>query len=280
MRNQEGRHHLVSIIIPAYNEERYINLCLMSVLNQNYPKMEVILVDDGSTDLTHSVASQFRSVNIYKTSHQGSGFARNFGVKKSNGKIIIFIDSDMIIDRNFVKNIIKPIVIESCDATYTLNEYVANQYKIWSMCWNINVDLPIGKRIHSKDRTIGEAFRAIRKDKFHIKKGFNPRWGFMDDRSIFGTDLKVCVAKDALCFHNNPDSLKETFYSSRWIGRSVEFKPTISNLLKYSIINSIRNSIRKIRNGAPIRFLFFKIIFDLGIEAGILMKNKNRNYAK
>lgn len=88
----------VSIIIPAYNAKRFIHETLVSVLNQSYESYEVIVVDDGSTDSTREIVSDFvkqnQKISLITKSHSGGASARNTGLEKARGKFIAFLDSD------------------------------------------------------------------------------------------------------------------------------------------------------------------------------------------
>ena len=89
---------LVSVVIPAYNSEQYINECIDSVLNQTYQNYEIIVIDDGSTDNTVNLVKQYNNekIKLYHQMNSGSGAARNLGVKQAHGKWIAFIDADDI----------------------------------------------------------------------------------------------------------------------------------------------------------------------------------------
>lgn len=87
---------LVSIIIPAYNAERYIARAIKSALNQTWRDIEVIVVDDGSTDRTAEIVRSFKDprVRYIYQQNQNVGSARNHGIKESKGKYITFLDAD------------------------------------------------------------------------------------------------------------------------------------------------------------------------------------------
>lgn len=85
---------LVSVIIPVYNGERYISQAIHSVLAQDYRPLEIIVVDDGSTDQTAQIAQEFSEVIYLHQSNQGPGSARNLGVLSSRGEFIAFLDGD------------------------------------------------------------------------------------------------------------------------------------------------------------------------------------------
>ena len=89
---------LVSIIIPIYNVESYLRECLDSILAQTYKNLEVILIDDGSTDSSGAIAKEYASKDIrihyFYQENQGAGSARNKGLEKANGEWVCFIDPD------------------------------------------------------------------------------------------------------------------------------------------------------------------------------------------
>lgn len=98
---------LISIIVPVYNVENYIKECINSIINQSYKNIEIILVDDGSTDNSGSLCEEFslidsRIVTLHKE-NGGLSDARNYGIKHSNGEYIMFVDSDDIIEKDIVK---------------------------------------------------------------------------------------------------------------------------------------------------------------------------------
>ena len=91
---------LISIIVPAYNVEKYISKCIESLINQTYKNIEIIIINDGSRDNTENIIKKFKDKRIkyYKNVNQGIGKTRNFGIDKSNGEFLMFIDSDDFLD--------------------------------------------------------------------------------------------------------------------------------------------------------------------------------------
>ena len=89
---------LISVVIPVYNVEKYLNECLDSVVNQTHRNIEIILVDDGSTDTSGSICDEYRETDprviVIHQSNGGLGHARNIGINQATGKYIIFLDSD------------------------------------------------------------------------------------------------------------------------------------------------------------------------------------------
>lgn len=86
---------LVSVIIPVFNGEKYIRCAIDSVLEQDYQSIEIIVVDDGSSDATLHILNEFGDkVRIYRQPNKGSAVARNLGIKMANGPYIAFLDAD------------------------------------------------------------------------------------------------------------------------------------------------------------------------------------------
>lgn len=97
----------VSVIVPVYNVEKYIRKCLDSLVNQTLEDIEIIVIDDGSKDLSASIIKEYtdkyKNIKYYKKENGGLSDARNYGLQYANGKYIAFLDSDDYIDVNAYK---------------------------------------------------------------------------------------------------------------------------------------------------------------------------------
>ncbi|TYS59867.1 glycosyltransferase [Sutcliffiella horikoshii] len=94
-------NELVSVIIPCFNSEKWIIETIDSVLNQTYSNIEIIVVDDGSTDNTKDVISNYsKRIKYIYQQNKGPSVARNLGIKKSKGKYVAFLDSDDLWESN------------------------------------------------------------------------------------------------------------------------------------------------------------------------------------
>ncbi len=96
---------LISVIVPVFNTGQYLARCVDSLLAQDYPEMEIILVDDGSTDvqtgiLCDKLAEENADVFAYHIGNGGSATARNYGISKAKGQYIGFVDSDDVVERD------------------------------------------------------------------------------------------------------------------------------------------------------------------------------------
>lgn len=109
---------LISIIVPIYNVEKYLIRCIDSLINQTYQNIEIILIDDGSTDYSGKIADDFVEkdlrIKVFHKKNGGLSDARNYGIKKATGKYINFIDSDDYVDKKFIETLYKMIVKYNC----------------------------------------------------------------------------------------------------------------------------------------------------------------------
>lgn len=109
----------ISIVVPVYNADEHLANCLDSIINQTFTNIEIILVNDGSSDKSQSIIDQYctyddRVKSIYQD-NSGPGEARNAGLKLANGKYIGFVDSDDTVQENMFEIMYKKAVSKNCD---------------------------------------------------------------------------------------------------------------------------------------------------------------------
>lgn len=114
---------LVSIIVPVYNNEKYIERCLNSILNQTYTNIQIIVINDGSTDNSYKICKKYAEQDnrIFLISQKNSGVssARNTGLKEAKGEVLSFIDSDDWVHERFIEDNLK-IMIEKTQIWFVL----------------------------------------------------------------------------------------------------------------------------------------------------------------
>ena len=135
---------LISIIIPCYNQARYLAEAIKSALAQTHSHIQVVVVDDGSVDSTAEVASHYPEVRLVRQRNQGVAQARNVGLYQSSGDYVIFLDADDRLARTAVESHL------CCFAEHPEAGFVAG-----------NIDLISGRRVG------------------HLRCGFpaEPKWG-------------------------------------------------------------------------------------------------------
>ena len=113
----------VSIIVPVYNGEKYIKECVESLQNQNYKNIEIIVVNDGSSDNTEKIVNRIVSsdnrVILINQQNLGVSAARNNGIKQSSGKYLTFVDSDDKVSKEYINYLVSLIEDNNCDISLT-----------------------------------------------------------------------------------------------------------------------------------------------------------------
>ena len=153
---KENKKQKISIIIPIYKVEKYLNKCVQSVVNQTYKNLEIFLVDDGSPDncpkMCDDWAEKDSRIQVIHKKNGGLSDARNFGIEKATGDYIMFLDSDDYIHEEICKTLLNLITkydaeISMCDAC-DVNE---NEQKI--IC-NNKTTTEINEQVFNKDELI------------------------------------------------------------------------------------------------------------------------------
>lgn len=110
---------LVSVILPTYNVEKYLEQCVESVCAQTYKNLEIIIVIDGATDDSYEIAQECKKkdnrIKVVWQSNAGSGPARNNGLKNANGKYVMFVDPDDWVDTQIVEEFVQQMEIKGVD---------------------------------------------------------------------------------------------------------------------------------------------------------------------
>jgi glycosyltransferase involved in cell wall biosynthesis len=155
---------LVSVVVTTKNEEKNIEKCLKSVKNQNYPQklVEIIVIDNNSTDKTREIARKYTD-RVYDKGPERSA-QRNFGVEKSQGEYLIYLDADMILSRNVISDCIKEINNDKDIIALYISEIVTGK-KFWSKVRRFERSFYDGTAI--------DCARFIKKDKFLEVGGFD-----------------------------------------------------------------------------------------------------------
>lgn len=104
------KEELVSVIIPAYNADMYLEECVRSLLCQTHTNYEIIIIDDGSTDNTYSIgkrlSSESENVKLFCQENKGVSIARNVGMQKAKGEFYVFVDADDIVAPQYIETLV------------------------------------------------------------------------------------------------------------------------------------------------------------------------------
>ena len=114
-----NNYPLISLIIPCYNAEQTLEKCLNSVVQQSYGNLEIIIIDDGSTDRTSEICKDFQSkdvrIVVFRQDNSGVSKARNKGVHAAKGEYICFVDSDDWVEPNYCAELYHLLITENAD---------------------------------------------------------------------------------------------------------------------------------------------------------------------
>ena len=213
------KNPLVTAIISAYNAENKIGKCLNSLLNQTYAPIEIIVVDDGSTDKTKGIikkVAENKKIFLLEQKRQGPGAAKNLASKKAKGKILVFVDSDEYPRKDYIERLTKPIR-ENKAKTAIGTWYLAQPKNPWARC---RFEDTSKIRYHAVKSGV---FRAIKKDFFNQLGGFDSSRGYSDDR--IPNNEKRARVNDAIFDHDTDSNLSELYKKRKWIGSSIMANP-------------------------------------------------------
>lgn len=125
---------LISVIVPVYNVEKYLPKCLESIINQTYKNLEIILVDDGSTDNSAKICNEYAKndnrIKVYYKANGGQGSARNYGMKIAKGEFVTFIDSDDYIAEDLCEYLLKFLKQNQLDVAMIQDCYIYDKNQI------------------------------------------------------------------------------------------------------------------------------------------------------
>lgn len=163
---------LVSVIITTRNEEDYIKSCLDAIRNQTYEDIEIILVDSCSKDKTREIAKEYVDKLIIKDSTPSEG--RNIGAKYAKGDILLFVDADILLTKNWILQMIRSIK----DGDVLLGKLIVRERskKAWMMSLLFYIDSHL-LRILGIPMSVGGILIAIKGDIFDIVRGFHNKPG-------------------------------------------------------------------------------------------------------
>lgn len=197
-------NNLVSVVIPVYNVEKYIEKCLDSVITQTYQMIEIIVVDDGSPDKSFEIYNRYAAndprIKIIKKENGGLMSAWIAGLKESNGKYICFVDSDDWIDSNMIETLYQSINVEQYDIVCSgyVHEFVNDKV------YHRKQDELVfeGKDIKNsliKDMCLSYTheipnFSVCRWDKIYKKDLLINALNYLDDKITIGEDFNTNLA--------------------------------------------------------------------------------------
>ena len=197
----------LSVIIPIYNVEAYLSECLVSIVNQSYKDLEILLVDDGSTDNSGKICDEWaekdKRIRVFHKDHEGVSVARNTGMLECKGQLIAFVDSDDWLEPDMYELMVERFIHSEADVV---------------MCGYYSYLLgraePIVKGIlPTKDGTFEDAvFSIIKRNGY-----YNSIWNKMFRRETIVQDQKIVLMDPNISFGEDELWLFEVLHGCKCI---------------------------------------------------------------
>lgn len=245
---------MISIIVPVYNSEKYIDRCLDSILNQTYKDLEIVLVNDGSNDQSLKILENYAlrdtRIKVVNQENKGVAAARNTGLDNATGDYILYVDSDDWIENNMVERMVE--LSANADIVFCGNDNAVSPESVKKI-------IGITKEIWNKDKIIYEFLRhkimsGMLWNKL-IKRSltdgcrFNPKTGYGEDAEFLWQVLQntnSMIVTNEILYHHVPDensishlSYSEKKYSaiSMWEKINADTSAIYPEYLKYARIS-------------------------------------------
>lgn len=258
---------LVSIIVPMYNSEKYIERCVKSLINQSYKNIEIILIDDGSKDKTIEILKLYNNkdsrIKLYKKKNSGASSARNYGLEKCTGDYILFVDADDYIDANMVQDMVSMVDITENTMVFSGNDEIySDKIEYRNLFIDIKDKDSISKDVVMREIASGRAGLICSKlipkfivDRFSIRFDESIK---MSEDQLFFLELAQYIDKfsyiEGCMYHydrTNEKSITVNYKSDIYENQMYVFK-TIekifkkNNLIDREDINALSNKIKDI----------------------------------
>ena len=253
----------VSVVVAAFDEERWIERCLRALLRQTHPSYEVVVVDDGSTDATALVAERL-GVRVLRRPHLGAGAARDAGLRAARGEIVVFADADDVCDPDFLERLTAPFADPRVRATFPGGTSFLNSAEGLAREW-----LRVRGFEHGRPPTYGSTnliAKAVRR-KIVLELGGYPHAGWGEDLLLGERVGPALVVPDARWQVTVPSSSREIFRSARWMGRGPRFERERPPLWLLLPPIGWTRAVGRVRQGG-MRLAWVQLLYDVGRVIG------------
>lgn len=273
-----GLSELVSIVVPVYNVEKYVERCIRSLLVQSYSNIEIIIVDDGSIDKSNQVCERLSQedsrIKLYSQPNKGVSSARNLGILHAKGKYITFVDSDDYVAEDFVKEGVSTLAeAELGVVNYQRTNVFHQNFKPSSVSKSISFN-----QIETlRNILYGKPFAGHPWGKFYLTEIIKNK------QILFPEDLKIC--EDLVFCVNYVINVSRTAYSDKKYYFYYDNTGSVNYSIKKSFDKKIFDRITAINRVEQIlksynlkkvcsRAFYYQLIFSLQRVLGY-MKNCN-----
>lgn len=264
----KNMEELISVIIPVYNKEKYIKETILSIINQSYNNLEIIIVNDGSTDTSKDICMEFEKkddrIRLINTENHGAGHARNIGIDIAKGKYISFIDADDYVNRDYY-NILYNMMVKY-EADIAECKYIRvkqNEKNIQNkkkdnikLFTNIQkLEILYGEDVHEYVNSVIMCNKLFKKELF--KKTYYPENRVIDDefityKLIYKSKKIVTTDRELYFYVQSEDSVMRNNFKEK---RVIDTIDVYDEVYKFSVDNNIQ----EIQEEVLIRYLNYCI---------------------
>ncbi len=251
---------LISVIVPVYNASKYLDQCIESILTQTYKKLEIILIDDGSTDSSREICMNYRKrdtrIHFISQKNGGSVAARKAGIEAANGKFIGFVDSDDYIEPNMFENLYSK--IKEFNVDFVHSGMILDQIRICTYDEMV-VDFSVWDRAKFINENIFQTYKMIYAlwSKLFKANIIKDVFSKLPDEQNYGEDLLCLCRYISKC--NRFYMYKDAFYHYRihdislshlnWTDTCIQESNLYSNVIKIleenKLLEECRNSVEE-----------------------------------
>lgn len=227
----------LSVIVPVYNVEKYLNRCLESILQVNNSRIEIILVDDRSKDFSGNICDFFGSkysfVKVVHKTNEGLGFARNIGIEEATGKYLMFVDSDDFIKSSLVELLLDKVISANLDVccfgrSFFRNGILSMGNEIFpneTVNSMLLAERCLGEPLKNDKFQVGPAWKAIYKKQFLFENNlrFESERDILSEDYVFSTQLFAAKPRvgffdrDIYVYCDNQGSLTNSYNPDRTV---------------------------------------------------------------
>lgn len=182
---------LVSIILPVYNTAPYLNRCMDSIISQTYEKLEIICVDDGSTDGSEKILEEYAKkdlrIKVIHKKNGGESSARNIGLKMMTGQYIGFLDCDDWVETDMYEKLVSTIIEKEVDMVASAWYKDSDKESI-----RIKNKLPVSEEVFGKEELLNYLYKR------DYYRGFTYMWNKLYKRNLFYKDNRLMLFDESL----------------------------------------------------------------------------------
>lgn len=282
---------LISIIVPIYNTERYLEKCLDSLVNQTLKNIEIILINDGSPDNSEKIIKKYLKkysdkIVYYKKENEGQGVARNYAIKLARGEYLTFVDSDDFVEKTMLEELYNKVKDESADIVVSTKMYEIKSETLTISSANFDESNPYKKYILNNSGPVG---KIIKKEIIQDNNLYFPNLRAYEDIAVVPLwglyAKKISYIEKAFYYYviHEGSTMKQSIYNEKL----TNIYSSLDNLYRnFKLLSNDKYNnelewiyIEHLLHAASLRFLKFNKLDEIR-KINTIMKEKFPNWNK